>query len=364
MSEKKELKTNNKKKGPIIVLGITVVVFAIASIAFYFHYRASHIATDDAYVEGNIHTIASKVGGTVRTLHIKDNQFVKKGEPLLEIDPADYDVRVREATSAYESEKAKVVETEIRLDVAKKQIVQIKAAMETAKANRDLNDAGLRQAKIDMKRAEALLAKEAISKERYDKTKTALEVNEAQLKGASERIKELEASIEVQLGVIKQAQAGLGVQKTLVEVRRAAMDGALLNRGYTSITAPADGYITKRSVEIGNQISPGQPLCAIVPLEGIWVVANYKETQIEKLRGGQHVDITIDTYPGKTFHGVVDSIMAGTGASFSLFPPENATGNYVKVVQRVPVKILLDKDTDKDHILRVGMSVVPTIIVR
>jgi membrane fusion protein (multidrug efflux system) len=135
-------------------------------------------------------------------------------------------------------------------------------------------------------------------------------------------------------------------------------------QGYTKIYAPSDGYITKKNVEVGNQVQAGQPLMALVPLKDVWIVANYKETQLTSVRPGQKVQIKVDMYPGKTFSGVVDSIMAGTGSVFSLFPPENATGNYVKVVQRIPVKIILEKATDPEHILRVGMSVQPTIAVR
>jgi membrane fusion protein, multidrug efflux system len=340
---------------------LVIVIVAIVVLFFYMRYSATHITTDDAFVEGKIHTIASKVSGTIRVIHIRDNQFVRKDDPLLEIDPVDYDVRVRETTSAHEAEKARSSETEYRLEVARKQAVQIKAGIETARANRYLAEANLKQARADMRRAENLRKEEAISQERYEKTRTALDVSEAQLKAAAERMRELEASLETQLSLIKQSGAGLAAQKALVETRKATMDSALLNKGYTRILAPADGYITKKSIEIGNQISVGQPLCAIVPLEDIWIVANFKETQIAKIKPGQKVDLKVDTYSGKTFQGTVDSIMAGTGASFSLFPPENATGNYVKVVQRIPIKILLDKDTDKNHILRIGMSVQPTV---
>ena len=355
---------DKEKKRRIIILGIIFAVVAIIITTFYIHYNATHISTDDAYVEGNIHTIASKVGGTVKTVHIKDNQFVKKNDLLVEIDTVDYDVRVRESTAAYEAQQAKSSETAFRLDAARKQALQLKAGIESARANKDLADANLRQAKIDMKRAEALLAGEAISKDRYDRTKTALDVGEAQLRAAVERIRELEAAYQTQQASIKQAEAGANAESAMVQSRKATLDSAMLNKGYTKILAPADGYITKKSVEIGNQIAPGQPLCAIVPLDDIWITANYKETQLEKIRTGQKVKIKVDTYSGKTFDGVVESIQAGTGASFSLFPPENATGNYVKVVQRIPVKVVLDKNTDKDHVLRIGMSVTPTVLVR
>lgn len=142
------------------------------------------------------------------------------------------------------------------------------------------------------------------------------------------------------------------------------METAALQKGYTRIVAPADGYVTRKSAEAGNQVQAGQPIMAVVPLGDIWVIANYKETQLAKIKPGQEVEIEVDTFKGKTFKGKVDSIMAGTGAVFSLFPPENATGNFVKVVQRIPVKIVFEKGTDPDHLLRVGMSVVSTVLVK
>jgi membrane fusion protein (multidrug efflux system) len=148
--------------------------------------------------------------------------------------------------------------------------------------------------------------------------------------------------------------------------REAVLKQAELNRGYTKVYAPSNGYITKRTVEAGNQIQAGQPLMAVVPLnlQNIWITANYKETDVARVRPGQRVTIKVDTYRGRKFYGRVDSIMSGTGAAFSLFPPENATGNYVKVVQRIPVKIILEQGTDPEQLLRIGMSVVPTILAK
>jgi len=183
------------------------------------------------------------------------------------------------------------------------------------------------------------------------------------VKASSEGLKYGILSADTQKSVLKQAEAGKIVLLSAIKQKEALLEAAQLNYGYTKIYAPADGYVTKKSVELGNQIQAGQPLMAVVDLTDIYVVANYKETQIERVKPGQKVKIKVDTYPGKVFDGKVESIMAGTGAVFSLFPPENATGNYVKVVQRIPVKIVLDKGADSEHVLRVGMSVVPTIIV-
>jgi len=194
---------------------------------------------------------------------------------------------------------------------------------------------------------------------------TAYSVALAQVKAAKEQVVQAEKAYETQKTVVKQVTALSTAQSAVIKEKEAKLNTAQLNYGYTKIYAPVDGYVTKKSVEIGNQLQAGQPLMAVVPLSvnDIYVTANYKETQLEKVRPGQKVEFKVDTFPGKIFTGKVESIQSGTGAVFSLFPPENATGNYVKVVQRIPVKIVLDKGTDPGHILRIGMSVVPTIVV-
>ncbi len=359
-----EIKTiNNKRKKIAIIIFSAIVLIGAATLYFYLSYKAAHITTDDAFVEGNIHTIASKVPGTVKMIYVKDNQPVKKGDLLLEIDPADFDVKVKEAAAGLDAEKNRLFEAEKKIEVAKRKLSELEAAVEAAKANLQLQEANLRQAERDIKRAEALFNKDAISKERYEKAKTAYEVSNAQLKAAKEQSRQAEKAVETQRTVIRQVETERSVLQSSIRQREAILEAARLNYGYTKIYAPSDGYVTKKSVEIGNQIQAGQPLMAVVALDSIYVIANYKETQLQKIKPGQSVKIKVDTYPGKTFMGKVESIMAGTGASFSLFPPENATGNYVKVVQRIPVKILLDKDTDRERILRVGMSVVPTVIM-
>jgi len=249
------------------------------------------------------------------------------------------------------------------VDTVKKQLSEIIASLEASRANVELQEANLRQAEIDFKRAEILLKKEVIPRDQYDRAKTAYEMAVAQVKAAKDRVKQLEASLETQRAVIKQTESSLMPQHAQIQQKDAILKGAELNKSYTKIYTPSDGYISKRSVEIGNQIQPGQSLMAVVPLDDIWITANYKETQLERVKLGQKVKIKVDTYSDKVFYGKVDSVMAGTGAVFSLFPPENATGNYVKIVQRIPVKIILDQGTDPSHILRIGMSVVPTILV-
>ena len=352
-----------RKRRALIVFAIVAVVGAL-SVFFYMRYKSAHISTDDAFINGNVHTIASKVNGTVKAIYAKDNQYVKAGEVLLELDPADYDVRVNEAASSLDAEKARFAEREAGIEASNKMVAEAEARVEAAKAGLQLQEANLRQAEIDFRRADSLYGKEAVSREKYDRAKTAYDVSRAQVKASREQVKQAEVALEAQKAVARQAMAAATTQSSTVKQKEAVLDTAKLTFGYTTIYAPVDGYVTKKSVEVGNQVQAGQPLMAVVPLSGIYVTANYKETQLEKVRPGQKVEIEVDTYPGKTFSGKVDSIMAGTGSAFSLFPPENATGNFVKVVQRVPVKIVFDEGTDRDHVLRMGMSVVPTVQVK
>jgi membrane fusion protein (multidrug efflux system) len=363
MEEIKQPGSNHKRKILVaIVFGIGAVIGLIVLYS-YVQYKNTHIATDDAFVDGHIHTVASKVSGTVKAVYVNDNQSVKAGDILVEVDPVDYDVRVAEAASGLDAERAKLTEMNARVESARKQFSERRAAADAARANLQLQEANLRQAELDIKRAEALYKKEVVSKERFEKTTTAYDVALAQVKATQEQLKQAEKAVEAQQAAVKQAEAAGTAQSALIREKEALLRTAQLNYGYTKIPAPSEGYVTKKSVEVGNQIGAGQPLMAVVPLNDIWVTANYKETQLEKVRPGQNVEIKVDSYPGEKLKGTVQSIMSGSGAVFSLFPPENATGNFVKVVQRVPVKIVLDKDADRQHILRVGMSVEPTVII-
>jgi membrane fusion protein, multidrug efflux system len=323
----------NKKFGytvtaAAIIVGIFVVIYIIRSF--------SRVTTDDAYITGRIHTIAAKIPGTVNDVNIDDNWNVKQGDVLVKIDPADYELAVHRAQADLDAENAKLLDAE--------------AGIKAAEANLELQQASLNQASLDKNRAVALYEKAALPKEQYEKITTAFDIASAQAKNANQLLEKAKSSKNLAEAQIKQKQASLEI--------------AQRDLGYTTIYAPTNGYITQKSVEIGNQIQPSQPLMAVVALDDIWVVANYKETQLQKVRPGQRVKIKIDTYPGRIFTGKVDSIMAGTGAVFSLFPPENALGNYVKVVQRIPVKIVFDRDPNNADVLRIGMSCVPTIIAK
>lgn len=293
MAEQQATTNGTKKKKAFLIVGAVVAV-GLTIGYFYNSYRTTHVMTDDAFVDGNIHTIAARVTGNVRTVAVTDNQRVDRGDLLVELDPADYRSRA-----------------------------------EAARANLELQRATLRFAEAERKRARTLYEQEAGAADRYDKAVSNYEISLAQVKLAEEQLRQAE-----------------------------------LNLGYTRITSPAAGYVTRKSVQTGNQVKDAQPLMAVVDLDSLYIVANYKETEMGHIRPGQSVRITVDAYPGRVLTGKVDSIMAGTGVSFSLFPAENATGNYVKVVQRIPIKIVLDPGADKDRLLRVGMSVVPTVLAK
>lgn len=360
---KTQVSGNHKRRIVAAVFFATIVAIGIFTGFFYIRHKNTHISTDDAFVEGDVHTIAAKVSGTVRNIYVKSNQFVKKGDILLELDPADYAVKVKETMSGFDAEKAKLFEVEAKIATTKKQIAELDAKANAIKGLYAVQEANLKQAESDMKRAEGLYKEEIIPKERYEKTETSYKSALAMAAAASEGLRYSNLSVETQRSVLRQTDAERAVLQSSIRQKEALLDAAKLHYDYTKIYAPGDGYVTKKAVELGNQVQAGQPLMAVVALGDVHVIANYKETQLEKVRAGQKVQVKVDSYPGKTFIGRVESIMAGTGAVFSLFPPENATGNYVKVVQRIPVKIILDKDADSGHVLRIGMSVESTIII-
>ena len=354
----------SRRKKTAIVLFVLLGIILAVSAYFYIRYKNTHISTDDAFIEGNVHTIAPKVSGTVMAVFVNDNQFVKKGALLCELDPIDYKTRRRQASFALGAQQGRLLEDKARIEAGIKRLAETRAGIDAAKAALALEEANLRQARKDAVRAVNLYKKEAIPRQRYEKLTTDYDVEGSKVRAERERLRQARAAWQAQKAVLAEYRAALVYQGSVIKQDKASLELARLNEGYTRIYAPTDGYITKKSVQVGNQVQPAQPLMAIVPLSDIWVTANYKETRITKMRPGQDVDISVDTFPGMTFHGKVNSIMAGTGAVFSLFPPENATGNYVKVVQRIPVKIVLNPGEDPNHVLRLGMSVEPTVIIK
>lgn len=328
----------NKKIKALIILLTVIIVGGWFGLRMFISSR-SNIETDNAFIEARIVPVSAKVSGTVARVLVGDNQFVKQGDLLLEIDERDYRLQIEQAAAGVGVAENETGGEQMKVEGAR-------AALQSARARFD-------QAVIDQDRATKLYSRDVLPKEQLDRTTTARRVGEAQLKEAAETLKRA------------QVEAGLSTKtgsKAKILQRKAQLDEAELQLSYTKIYAPRDGYITRKSVEAGVNIQAGQLLMALVPLQEAWITANYKERQITYLKPGQKVKFSVDAYPGRTFNGTVDSIMAGTGAAFSLLPPENATGNYVKVVQRVPVKITIDKNSDPERLLRVGMSVIPVIL--
>jgi membrane fusion protein (multidrug efflux system) len=318
-----------------------VIFIAVGWFGFKWLVRSkTRIETDNAFIEARIVPVSAKVSGTVTRVLVEDNQLVKRGDLLVELDDRDYRVKVSQTEAG-----VGMAENETGGEYQK--VEGARAALQSVRANYD-------QAMLDLTRGEALYNREVIPKEQLDRLKTSRRVADSNMQEAAEALKRA------------QAEAGLSVRdgnKARILQRRAQVDEARLQLSYTRVFAPRDGYITRKSIEPGTNIQAGQSLMALVPLQDAWITANYKESQLTYIRPGQKVAFSVDAYPGRTFSGSVDSIMAGTGAAFSLLPPENATGNYVKVVQRIPVKIAIDNTSDPEHLLRVGMSVIPTVLV-
>lgn len=332
-------KSGNGKKFKAVAILLVIVGAVTWGALGMFIKSKTLIETDNAFIEARIVAVSSRVPGTVSRVLVNDNQFVKQGDLLLEIDQRDLQVQVSKADAG-----VGVAENENSGEMLK--IEAARAALQSARARND-------QALLDHIRGEKLFSREVISKEQLDRLTTGRRVAESQMKEAEESLKRAKA------------EAGLsnkGGERARVLQRKAQLAEAELQLSYTKLFAVKDGYITRKSVEPGANIQAGQPLMALVPLQDAWITANYKERQITHIKQGQEVHFSVDTFPGRTFSGKVDSIMAGTGAAFSLLPPENATGNYVKVVQRIPVKIAINNASDPDHLLRVGMSVVPTVL--
>ncbi len=306
-------------KKRVLVPSITALIFLICGI-FYSIHTIYYKSTDDAFIEGHVITIAPRVSGPVLKLNIEDNQEVRKGDFLLEIDPNDYNAKLKETKAKLDEAKASLVSSE-------NQVVKAMSDLQFAQA--------------DYERYSKMYSKGISSKQNYDSSLNKLTAAESNNKSAKAKYDEIMASIKKLEAEVEQDE---------------------LNLSYTKIYAPADGKITNRTVEQGNYIQTAQPLFAIVP-EKMWIVANFKETQLANMKKGQPVKIKIDTYRGKKFRGEVDSIQRSTGARASLFPPENAVGSYVKIVQRVPVKIIFTEDISNYNIVP-GMSVVPEVKVK
>jgi membrane fusion protein, multidrug efflux system len=383
-------------------LRIVLVVGLIAAALYWWHSRKFE-ETDDAQVDGHIDSVSARVSGHVVKVNVENGQFVKAGTLLVEIDPRDYQVAVEHARADYldavasaqatqlnvpisqvgsssqiQSARSDVVNADAGVSAASKQVEEAQARLVQAEAN-------ARTANLDQQRYQALVSKREISQQQYDQVvaaatsaNAAVTAATAALHSAQEGVKQAQARVgqakagwanaQISPKQIAATQAHAKADEAKAAKLRASLDQAELNLSYTRVVAPIDGVVGNRGVQVGENVQAGQEMLSIVPLKDIWVTANFKETQLEHMRPGQKVEIQVDALGGEKRRGTVTSIGGATGSRFSLLPPENATGNFVKVVQRVPVRIDLDDrnqdDFNRDGRLRPGLSVVPSVRVR
>jgi membrane fusion protein (multidrug efflux system) len=411
----KEAPPARPKKRSYLGRIVLVLLIAAAAVGGYRYWQRSERfeSTDDAQVDGFVYAVSSRVPGTVIKLNVRDNQRVEAGTVLLELDPRDYQVAVAQAkadlaqaeadlsasrtnvpmvstTSSNQlaSNEAQVQEANANVEIAAKQIDVAQARLRSAEAMVRQAKANHDRAASDLERYRMLVAKEEISRQQFDTASAAADATNAQLEASQAQVEEAAHAVTVAQNQVAQyrakvaraeadvrgarivpqevaaSEARANSSLAKVQAKRADLEKAQLNLEYTIVRAPATGIVSQRNVEVGRMVQPGQPMLAVVPLEDVWVTANFKESQLANMRPGQKATVSVDAYGGKTYSGHVDSIAAATGARFSILPPENATGNYVKVVQRIPVKIVLDKGQGTEQVLRPGMSVVPKVAVQ
>ena len=374
------LRSNPRAKWGILFF---LVVAAVAGF-FLWQYYSVRESTDDAQIDGNIYSVNARVNGTITAVNFDENDTVKEGQTLAQLDPRDYEVAVQRAqaelSDAQASARAASTGVPITSTTSTSGIATARANVNAAQKAVDAAQARVREAEAmhnrtaqDLKRFEQLVQKEEISRQQYDAAVAAEEAARATLDAARSQVATVQSQVaQAEAGLqsamtapqqIQVQQAKAGAANANAQMREAALAQAQLNLGYTTIKAPVNGVVGRRAVQVGQVIQPGQPITSIVDLDNLWVTANFKETQLKNMGPGQPAKIHVDAFD-HDINGKIVSIGGATGAKFSLLPPENATGNYVKVVQRVPVKILIDKDQDPQHRLRPGLSTVVTVITK
>ena len=363
---------------------LALLLVLVAAGAFVWHYYSIRESTDDAQIDGHIDPISPRVSGTVVRVLVDENQVVQAGTLLVELDPKDYEVAVQRARADLADAEANATAAQVGVPLttttSSSQLLAADAGVIAADREVDAGHARVAEAQAnynkaaaDLKRMEELVQKDEVSRQQYDAavaaaaaTRATLQSAQAMLANAESRVGQARAqaasahTVPEQVRVTKARASAASAE---VQRYRAALVQAELNLQYTRIVAPVSGILSKRNVEPGQVVQPGQPLFSIVNLDDIWVTANFKENQLRNMHPGQRANIEVDAY-GRTYSGYVESIGGATGSRFSLLPPENATGNYVKVVQRLPLRLRFDKGQDTNHVLRPGMSVVPTVFVK
>jgi membrane fusion protein (multidrug efflux system) len=331
---------------------LLIVLVAVAGASTHWYLTRNQASTDDAYTDGHAIAVAPQVSGTVVALHVTDNQRVKAGDVLLEIDPRSYVAARDQARGSLDVAEAQLANARINLDWTRQ---DYPARLAAAQASLAAAEAMHVKAQADQRRQRGL-PKAATSQQDIDTADAAVRTSEARIAEAQAAVRRAELVPQY----IGQAEAQVHQLEAQVALARAQLEQTELNLSWTRVVAPQDGWVTRRNVEQGNYVQAGQALLSIVTPD-IWVTANFKESQLDRMRPGQRVDIGVDAYPNLKLTGHVDSIQLGSGSRFTAFPPENATGNFVKIVQRVPVKILIDRGLDPAFPLPLGLSVEPTV---
>jgi len=341
--------SNSGKRKPLLILTFVIIIGAIVGLCAWLLARG-YQSTDDAFIDGHVIQVSPRISAEVVAVNFTDNQVVTKGQLPLELDPRDYQVAVEKARAQLTQAQAGVAQAQAQAAQADAQVVQAQAQLGQQSAQSDI-------AGINFDRNSSLYQQDlrAVAKQDVDTTKATLAAAEATVAAGR-------ANVEAARGAALAAQSQIGSAQAAVAVAQAAVDDAVLQLSYTRIVAAEAGRITRKTVEIGNYITAGQTLFSIVQHD-VWVTANFKETQLDRMRVGQPVRIRVDAFPDRDLKGHVDSFQLGSGSRFSMLPPENATGNYVKVVQRVPIKIVFDEPLDVLLQLAPGMSVEPRVDV-
>jgi membrane fusion protein, multidrug efflux system len=395
LSKEQERATKRRSLFRSVILGAAIV--AAVALFFVWRYLNSYESTDDAQIDGHINNVSARVSGYILKVNVDDNQPVEKGAVLVEIDPRDYQVALERAKAELADAEAtaqamnlnvpvetigtttQVSTSEANLQATQAGVAAAKQQLDSSRAQLQQAEANNARAQADVARYSALLAKDEVSRQVYDQANATAKANAAAVEGARAAVATAQEQVAQAESRVSQAQAAVQYSHTgpqqvaatqararaaiaTVQQKRAALNEAQLELEYCTVVAPVTGVVSKK-VEVGMNVQPGQTLVAVVPLDEVWVTANFKETQLRRMKVGQRVTIAVDAY-GREYKGHVDSMAGATGAQFSLLPPENATGNYVKVVQRIPVKIVLDSGENRDHLLRLGMSVEPKVWVQ
>jgi membrane fusion protein (multidrug efflux system) len=335
-----------------LILGIIATIAITFGFGFWQHSQR-YEETDDAYVTGHSHPVSFRVNGTISDVWIDDNQLVKAGQPLAKLDPRDFDVQLQQAKASLQQARAQLKQSEAQILQFQAQLQQSQAQAESSKAKFENS-----QRLADRNRQLFYQGKGVISQQDLDNTNFQLWQDKGAYESAAAAVKVSEANLET-------ARAQRGASQAQVNSAEANVENAKLQLSYTTLYAPADGRIAKKTLEAGQRVQPSQAVLAIVETY-VWVVANFKETQLARIKPGQHVKVAIDAIPDKKFAGIVDSFQRGTGAVFTLLPPDNATGNFTKIVQRVPVKIVFDLASIRGYEGRIvpGLSTVPSIKIK